>query len=330
MTDGSSELTMAGRAWSDGDYDSLSQLLAANAAARLPEPPVLLPGDLAWRLPGSQPEKYLRLLFSEETLTAFAWFEPNTGFEFDVQVGAANQLSLQKAILDWACEVRLSLPPAYPRFVDITDMDAWRREITAPVRSTRDDDYYLTTVCPESATDRVGWLEAGGFEATRHFAPVYLWDLQKALPDPEPPPGCRLRSVSNQDVQARIDVHRAAWTGSQFDTARYAEIRSRPEYREDLDIVLEDQGIFGSYCICWADQRSGVGHFEPVGTRAEWRGKGAGRSVILEGLRRLKGAGMRWARVSTAGFNSPAQALYESCGFEQAGVERTFMKKLPR
>ena len=50
--------------------------------------------------------------------------------------------------------------------------------------------------------------------------------------------------------------------------------------------------------------------------------------ILLEGLRRLKEAGMKWARVSTAGFNTPAQALYESCGFEQAGVERTFMKKL--
>ena len=123
-------------------------------------------------------------------------------------------------------------------------------------------------------------------------------------------------------------MHRAAWTGSQFDVSRYEETRARPEYREELDIVLEEEGVFGSYCICWADQHSGVGHFEPVGTRADWRGKGAGRSVILEGLRRLKEAGMRWARVSTAGFNAPAQALYESCGFEQAGVERTFMKEL--
>ena len=51
--------------------------------------------------------------------------------------------------------------------------------------------------------------------------------------------------------------------------------------------MLEEDGVFGSYCLCWADQHSRVGHFEPVGTRADWRGKGAGRSVILEGLRRL-------------------------------------------
>ena len=316
------------RAWSDADYPLLSELLSTNAATRLPEAPVLLPGDLAWRLPGSQPEQYLRLFFAESELAAFVWFEPTTGFEFDVRQDSPHEAALCESILAWASSVRLSLPPAYPRFVDITDMDAWRQEITAPAQSARDDGYYLTTVCPESATDRVRWLETQGFTATAHFAPVYFWDLQKHLPPPEPPPGSLLRSITRSDLQARIDVHRAAWTGSQFDAARYEEIRARADYTEDLDIVLEKDGVFGSYCICWADPRAGVGHFEPVGTRAEWRGRGAGRAVILEGLRRLQAVGMRWARVSTAGFNAPAQALYESCGFEQVGVERTFMKEL--
>jgi GNAT superfamily N-acetyltransferase len=66
----------------------------------------------------------------------------------------------------------------------------------------------------------------------------------------------------------------------------------------------------------------------PAGTRPEWRGTGAGRAVIHEGLRRLRDAGMRWERVSTAGFNHPAQALYRSCGFERVETERTFIRKL--
>ena len=37
---------------------------------------------------------------------------------------------------------------------------------------------------------------------------------------------------------------------------------------------------------------------------------------------------MQKARVGTAGFNAPAQALYESCGFERVGTLRTFMKVL--
>ena len=296
------------RAWTDADYGSVSQLLAEQAASGLPEPPMLLPGDLAWRLPGSQPDRYLQLFFEKGDLAAFAWFEPQTGFEFEVRVGLENRGDLLELMLQWAEEVRRTLPPAYPRFVDITDMASWQQEISAPRQSTRADGYYLTTVCPESDRQRIHWLTEHGFEATGHFAPVYFWDLRKHLPEPEPPSGCRLRSITAADTAERIAVHRAAWEGSQFDASRYAEIRSRPSYREDLDIVLEETarpGAFGSYCICWADKRSQIGHFEPVGTRRNWRGRGAGRAVILEGLHRLQAVGMRWARVSTAGFNAP-------------------------
>jgi ribosomal protein S18 acetylase RimI-like enzyme len=316
------------RAWRDADYAALSQFLAVQAASGLPDPPMLLPGDLAWRLPGSQPEKNLRLFFSDSELTAFAWFEPLTGFEFDVRDEATDRAELMQQILDWTGEIRRSLPAGYPRFVDITDMTAWRQEITAPKQTSKEEGYYLTTVCPESDQERIRWLEGQGFHSTAHFSPVYLWDLRECLPAPEPPTGCRLRSVTEADTSERIAVHRAAWEGSQFDEARYAEIRSRSSYREELDIVLEEAGTFGSNCICWADQVSRIGHFEPVGTRSDWRGRGAARAVILEGLRRLQAADMRWARVSTAGFNAPAQALYESCGFKQVGIERTYMKKL--
>ncbi len=316
------------RAWTDADYGALSRLLSNKAASRLPDPPVLLPGDLAWRLPGSKPEQFLRLFFEAEQLAGFAWFEPPTGLEFEIAAAALDPDGLLAAMLEWATRLRRALPAAYPRFVDITDMDAWRREINAPSESDKEDGYYLTTVVPEADRICVDRLLSLGFEPTRHFAPVYFWDLEKPLPAPEAPTGCQLRSITAADMTARIDVHRAAWEGSQFDSARYQEIRSRESYREDLDIVLEEAGQFGSYCICWADEISKIGHFEPVGTRADWRGRGAARAVILEGLRRLQAAGMRWARVSTAGFNAPAQALYESCGFQQVGVERTFMTRL--
>jgi ribosomal protein S18 acetylase RimI-like enzyme len=285
-------------------------------------------------LPGSRPDKYLQLFFDGAELIALAWFEPPTVFEFETRADLADRAELRQLVMTWAADVRRSLPAAYPRFVDLTDMAAWREEVSSPKQTAKADGYYLTTVCPEADIRRARWLEAQGFAATGHFAPVYFWDLHERLPDPAPPEGCRLRSITDADITERIAVHRAAWDGSRFDVQRYAEIRRRPSYRQDLDIVLEEQrgpdeaGPFGSYCICWADEHSRVGHFEPVGTRADWRGRGAARAVILEGLRRLKAAGMRWARVSTAGFNKPAQALYESCGFRQVGIERTYMTKL--
>ena len=314
--------------WNDAALDELMALLSSNAAYRLPAPPMLLPGDVAWRLPGADPESNIRLICRGDVLEAFVWFDPDTGFEFDWRATAEDPEALLRPIFDWACERRASLPPAYPRFVDITDMDAWRREIENPDRGTDRQGHYLTTIALESDDFRIRALEREGFTACGHHAPVYFQDLTGLFREPEVPGAARLRSVTAADIQARIDVHRAAWVGSSFDAERYGQIRSSKAYDENLDIVLERDGTFGSYAICWADPTSGIGHFEPVGTHPDWRGTGAGRAVILEGLRRLRQAGMRRARVSTAGFNHPAQALYESCGFERVDTERTFIRQL--
>ena len=314
--------------WTPSAGDDLMTLLSSNAKNRLPAPPMLLPGDVAWRLPDADPGSNICLFYRGEVLQAFVWFEPDTGFEFDWRSTAEEPEALLRPVFEWAFERRAALPPAYSRFVDITDMAAWRREIEHPQRGTDRTGRYLTTIALESDDFRIRALEREGFTACRHHAPVYLQDLTGALPEPAAPAGARLRSVTGADVPARVDVHRAAWVGSRFDAGRYGQIRSSTAYSEKLDIVLERDGTFGSYAICWADPISGIGHFEPVGTHPEWRGTGAGRAVILEGLRRLRQAGMRQARVSTAGFNHPAQALYESCGFERVDTERTFIRKL--
>ena len=307
-------------------FGPLADMLARNAAARLPRPSPLMPGDLAWRLPGSDSKDNLALFHDEVGLAGFAWYEPDTGFEFDLRTGLAECEPLLRAILDWAEERRTSLPEGYPRFIDLKSMDDWADEISRPHQQDEHTGRYLTTVAFESQTRTVAFLEGAGFESTDHFAPYYRFDLQTAIDAPPPSSTLHLRSVTAADLAARVAVHRAAWLGSSWDLARYEQIRRMPAYEETLDIVLDTGGGFAGYCICWEDAISRVGNFEPVGTHPDWRGRGVGRSVIIEGLHRLQQRGMRYAQVSTAGFNQPAQVLYESCGFERLDTARTFMK----
>jgi ribosomal protein S18 acetylase RimI-like enzyme len=89
---------------------------------------------------------------------------------------------------------------------------------------------------------------------------------------------------------------------------------------------VDGRGHFLSSCICWADPESGVGFFEPFGTRPEARGSGVSQMLITAGLRRLQQKGMKYARIYTAGFNQPARRLYESCGFRLQDINRTYLK----
>ena len=77
------------------------------------------------------------------------------------------------------------------------------------------------------------------------------------------------------------------------------------------------------------DEVNRTGEFEPVGTREKWRGRGLGKTVIAEGLRRLQARGAHTAYVTTPGSNTAAQRLYESAGFTTYTREYLYGRLLP-
>jgi ribosomal protein S18 acetylase RimI-like enzyme len=283
--------------------------------------------DVAWRLPGSAPKQNLRLWHDDEGLAGFVWFEPFTGMEFDIRHNLDYGHPIAADMLAWSEARRREFEPAYPRFIDLRSMDEWTQEILNPRAPEADGKRYLTTMAFEEDAPRVAFLEANGYRATQHFMPDYRRDLTAPIPASRLADGMRLRHVTEQDLDERVAVHRGSWLRSTWSMETYQKIRASDVYDPELDIVLEaDDGTFATYCICWADRIADVGSYEPVGTRPEWRGKGVGREIIYEGFRRLRAKGMHAARVGTAGFNAPAQGLYESCGFVRVGTCRTFLK----
>lgn len=145
------------------------------------------------------------------------------------------------------------------------------------------------------------------------------------------PAGYKVRSCKGlPDVEIRARAQYGSF-GSTAPFDRYLErfdnfMRS-PVYNSDFDIVVEDSdGQFGAFCIVWPDPLTRVGLFEPVGTHPDFQRRGLGKAVMLEGLRRLQGCGMRSAIVSTEENNPAAIKLYESVGFEVVGHLGTYEK----
>ena len=100
-------------------------------------------------------------------------------------------------------------------------------------------------------------------------------------------------------------------------------------YDPGLDLVaVGPEGILGSYCICWLDQRSRTGLFEPVGTSPSYRRQGLGQAVIAEGLRKLRDRGAESAFVLCVHGSDAALGLYESAGFRTVEREYTFGREL--
>ena len=179
--------------------------------------------------------------------------------------------------------------------------------------------------------ERRKWFEENGFTLDEEHAFVYFHhSLSGPIPDPVLPTGFTLRTSRGTEEDARLrSVASHAAFGSQKPFEEYWprtwRFMQSPIYVPECEIfVIAPDGQIAAYCVIWTDEITKVGHFEPVGTHPDFQRKGLGKSLLFEGLRRLKSEGMSEADVCTNHDNPAAIRLYESVGFKQTKRLLTF------
>ena len=301
------------------DLHLLIEFTERAAKARWPRSTYKKVGDVVWMMPGSDLNPNIRLWFDGTDLVAYALFEPPLNVEFDVQPGLALYDSVGHEILKWAESRRRSLA------------QTGKQGILKALAMLGYETVCLTMAL-DSDPQRISLLERHGFRRTDGFDVLYRRSLKDPVSSPELDPSLRLRHATDADLEARVDVHRDAWSvwgPSAATVETYRRLRSAPVYDPELDVVLEDaSGRFLSYCIGWLDIANGFGHFEPVGCRPDFTGRGHARAVTIEGMRRMQARGMHTALVATASVNERARVLYPSCGFVEADRAHHYTKKL--
>jgi GNAT superfamily N-acetyltransferase len=111
--------------------------------------------------------------------------------------------------------------------------------------------------------------------------------------------------------------------------AVYAQFMGSAVYDGERDLfVRAPDGRGASACTIWFDPVNAVGLFEPVGTHPDFQGQGLGKAVMAEGLRRMKGAGMRRTILGFDPNNKAALALYISMGFRASCYFATYRKEV--
>src|SRR3954469_8302980 len=245
-------------------------------------------GDITWGLrqhEGREDEWTIRIWQDDDHVVAWSWLKGDRGLL---------ELDLRRDRLDLLDEI-LAQPGA--RTTVAFDDDEEVRAALLRNGFTEDDDAELTRQGP-----------------VLHF-------LARDLPEaPEPavlPEGFRYRTVEPEDLAERVAVHRDVWAPSRVTEASYRNVMAEWPYRRSLDCVVEaPDGRFPACVLVWPDDENGVGLFEPVGTRPEFRRRGLGAAVCTFGLQRLHEEGMRRAVVGCD--TDSACALYESIGFRRS------------
>ncbi len=295
------------------DLHSLIHFAHLLTRARFPYPSYYHAGDFVWQLYAFDASDDVRLWWSDAEIIACALFEPPLTFQFALHPTFSSQTDLAAEVIRWAEQRRAGV-------ADKGDI---------PLAYQRLGSDKLSTTAMDTDSARIALLAENGYvrhqSAGIHFSRI----LDDSLPDLVLPHGARFRHVSDGEADARAELHRDAWSvwgQSKHTNELYRRLRAAPLYDPDLDVVLEFEGQLVSYCVCWLDTDNQVGYFEPVGTRPEAAGRGFGRAVVREGLRRLREKGMRRAFVGTASVNEPAAALYASAGFDVVERSHSYVK----
>lgn len=163
-------------------------------------------------------------------------------------------------------------------------------------------------------------MQARGFVVMQADPPVPLFERSlDDLPMIGLPDGFAVQGVSNlDDSRLRAAVTHGAFRPSddwEDYWAEYAQFIGSAVYDGERDLFVRSPDSRGaSACTIWFDPLNGVGLFEPVATHPDFQGKGLGKAVMAEGLRRMKAAGMRRASVGFDPNITAARTLYTSMG----------------
>jgi ribosomal protein S18 acetylase RimI-like enzyme len=229
----------------------------------------------------------------EEELAGFAAVDDGdlAVFVSPTRTGTTEAVDFEEAALAWA-----SHSDAPVRWVEFEDDDAVARWRDRGYRPT--DEAYLNLVRP-------------------------LADVHATAPG-----DARVRPVADDDVADRASITHAAFEETEPFAAyadAYARFRSSPAYPDGWDLLLRDEAERpAACCIAWPDPTSRAGTFEPVATHPDLHGRGFGKAVLTEGLRRFASAGMTFAIVGVEVGNAPAEALYRSVGFRPDRTLRVY------
>ena len=267
-------------------------------------------GDLQWWLfytdtPQEIWQSNIRLWMEDDRLIGWSLLSPFDGYAFDVFAD-----------------------PLLRGTAHEHDMLAWT------VEQMYAYEYIHNVWVAEDDEARIRWLEKNGFSPEEEHMLLFKHLLSGPLAGPPLPEGFHARaSRGAEDAQLRATASHAAFGSTKpFDEywARMLRFMQSPVYVKEQDIlVTAPDGQVTAFCCIWTDELNRIGHFEPVGTHPDFQRRGLGKSLLFEGLRRLKSEGMNEACVCTNHDNPAAIHLYESVGFQKVKRLLTYKKKRP-
>jgi ribosomal protein S18 acetylase RimI-like enzyme len=283
-------------------------------------------GDADWAAMAAvvqaQPADHLHLIDLPYRLCSWAFDDPANAALWEDAAGAVRAWAALQTPF-WSIDY--ALDPAAPAGA-LQALLAWVAQRARAVRGTpfARPAWFISSPAghPHNAE-----LEAAGFRSQADVGPnswtkvLFRRDCVPAPATRALPEGFQIRPLGGAaEVEAYVSLHQAVFQSENMTVAWRRRTLDHPAYRPDLDLVLVDgDGRLAGFCVGWltaqGPERAPAGQIEPMGVRADLRGRGHGQALLNACLARLIEAGARSLFVETDNDRDAAFGLYTAAGF---------------
>ncbi|MEM7333688.1 MAG: GNAT family N-acetyltransferase [Chloroflexota bacterium] len=273
--------------------DSLNQLLTAQEGY-----PHIHYVDMPYRLASSWHEAGCEVgLWREKgQIVGWALFQP-PWWNLDYAVARSYRgTALEEMLFEWGHQQMI-------QYANRTGDEFW-----GSVEIFDDDPYFKETELV---------LESLGFKKFDwHMIRLEL-DLTNQLTEVVLPDGFKLRPYNpTTDLQAYVELQRAAFDSDNMTTAWRTRMIEQPGYIPELDLIIVNQANEPvGFSVCWLSGE--VGQIEPLGVHPATQGIGLGKALEYLSYQKMIQFGAKKLLIDHASFNEKAVQLSLKTGFRQ-------------
>ncbi|HXZ31123.1 MAG TPA: ribosomal protein S18-alanine N-acetyltransferase [Terriglobales bacterium] len=125
-----------------------------------------------------------------------------------------------------------------------------------------------------------------------------------------------IRAATPADIPALMDLEKAALTASHWSVEQYEALFSENSPKR-LTLLIEDAGVVQAFVVGRATEREW--EIENVAVAEPVRRRGRGTHLLQQFLGLVARQGAQAVSLEVRESNRAARALYEKCGFVEAG-----------
>lgn len=180
----------------------------------------------------------------------------------------------------------------------------------------------IGTTVPVGFKKRIDILREFGYEKGDLCEHNRIRPLDLPPPDFQPPEGYTVRHVKlPEDFEPYSEVVNTVFSHCGM-TEKLAMLYTEAGfYNDELDLVVEaPDGSFAAFVTVRIDPNNRMAELEPVGTHPDHRGRGLGKAVCAEGIRRVQKYNPSCIVILGAASTEAAKKLYDSLGFTKEDV----------